>query len=115
MGGGAELKDHVSGLTLAFKDPNLEKNFHGVEEAFSPLSLLGGPLVLLCASPLWKFQPWGPFTWGGAVTVSLFAVFLAVATCLGRSIQASWLRRTLAILMIFSLGIFILLDMVIFL
>ncbi|KAJ8684229.1 hypothetical protein QAD02_020021 [Eretmocerus hayati] len=110
-GGQAELKGHASWLSLQFKDPSLEKIFHSAEEAFSPLSLLGGPLVLLCSLPMWRFQPWGPFTWGGACVVSLFAVVLAGATCLGRAVRARWLRRTLALLMIFSLGIFILLDM----
>lgn len=111
-GGAAELKGHASWLTLEFKDPVLEKGFHSADEAFSPLSLLGGPLVMVCASPVWRLQPWGPFTWGGVSVVSLFSVVLAGATCLGRAVRARWLRRTLALLMISSMCIFILLDMV---
>ncbi|XP_034941788.1 adenylate cyclase type 3 isoform X2 [Chelonus insularis] len=109
--GGTELKDHASWLTLQFKDPNVESEFHTSGEAFSPLSLLGGPLVIICASPIWRFQPWGPFTWGGAGVVVLFGVVLAGATCLGSAVRARWLRRTLALLMIFSLSVFLLLDM----
>ncbi|XP_011505214.1 PREDICTED: adenylate cyclase type 3-like [Ceratosolen solmsi marchali] len=111
VGGGAELKGQASWLTLAFKDPTLEKAFHSAEEAFSPLSLLGGPLVMICASPVWRLQPWGPFTWGGAGVVTLFGVVLAGATCLGSAVRARWLRRTLALLMIFSMSVFLLLDM----
>ncbi|XP_015592323.1 adenylate cyclase type 3 [Cephus cinctus] len=110
-GGGAELKGHAYWLTLHFKDPNVEMAFHSAEEAFSPLSLLGGPLVMVCAAPVWKLQPWGPFTWGGAGVVTLFGIVLAGATCLGSAVRARWLRRTLALLMIFSLGVFLLLDM----
>ncbi|XP_058795491.1 adenylate cyclase type 3 [Phymastichus coffea] len=111
VGSGAELRGHASWITLAFKDLQLEKGFHSAEEAFSPLSLLGGPLVVLCASPLWRLQPWGRFTYGGAGVVFLFAIVLAGATCLGSAVRARWLRRTLALLMIFSLGTFLLLDM----
>ncbi|XP_012056949.1 PREDICTED: adenylate cyclase type 3 [Atta cephalotes] len=110
-GGGTDLKGHASWLTLRFKDPNVETAFHSVEEAFSPLSLLGGPLVTMCAAPVWKMQPWGPFTWGGAGVVTLFGIVLAGATCLGRAVRAAWFRSTLALLMIFSLIIFLLLDM----
>ncbi|XP_032668643.1 adenylate cyclase type 3 [Odontomachus brunneus] len=110
-GGGTDLKCHASWLTLRFKDPKVEKAFHSAEEAFSPLSLLGGPLVTLCAAPVWRFQPWGPFTWGGAGVVALFGVVLAGATCLGSAVRATWLRKTLAILMAFSLTEFLLLDM----
>ncbi|XP_008210097.1 adenylate cyclase type 3 isoform X2 [Nasonia vitripennis] len=110
-GGGAELKGHASWITLAFKDAQLEKGFHSAEEAFSPLSLLGGPLVMVCASPVWRLQPWGPFTWGGAGVVTLFGIVLAGATCLGSAVRARWLRRTLALLMIFSMSVFLLLDM----
>ena len=99
-------------MTLRFKDPNVETAFHSVEEAFSPLSLLGGPLVTMCAAPVWKMQPWGPFTWGGAGVVTLFGIVLAGATCLGSAVRAAWFRSTLALLMIFSLIIFLLLDMV---
>ncbi|OXU30600.1 hypothetical protein TSAR_007812 [Trichomalopsis sarcophagae] len=111
VGGGAELKGHASWITLAFKDAQLEKGFHSAEEAFSPLSLLGGPLVMVCASPVWRLQPWGPFTWGGAGVVTLFGIVLAGATCLGSAVRARWLRRTLALLMIFSMSVFLLLDM----
>ncbi|XP_014599783.1 PREDICTED: adenylate cyclase type 3 [Polistes canadensis] len=110
-GGGADLKGHVSWLTLRFKDPIVEKAFHSAKEAFSPLSLLGGPLVMMCASPVWRLHPWGPFTWGGAGVVVLFGVVLAGATCLGSAVRATWLRRTLALLMTFSLTDFLLLDM----
>ncbi|XP_018317057.1 adenylate cyclase 3 [Mycetomoellerius zeteki] len=110
-GGGTDLKGHASWLTLRFKDPNVETAFHSVEEAFSPLSLLGGPLVTMCAAPVWKMQPWGPFTWGGAGVVTLFGIVLAGATCLGSAVRAAWFRSTLALLMIFSLIIFLLLDM----
>ncbi|XP_012289111.1 adenylate cyclase type 3 [Orussus abietinus] len=110
-GGATDLKGHASWLTLHFKDPNVESAFHSAEEAFSPLSLLGGPLVLICASPVWRLQPWGPFTWGGAVVVTLFGIVLAGATCLGSAVRARWLRRTLGLLMIFSLVIYLLLDM----
>ncbi|KAK2580015.1 hypothetical protein KPH14_012304 [Odynerus spinipes] len=109
-GGGADLKGHASWLTLRFKDKNVEKVFHSAEEAFSPLSLLGGPLVVMCASPVWRLQPVGIFTWGGASVVALFGVVLAVATCLGSAVRATWLRRTLALLMTFSLTDFLLLD-----
>lgn len=112
VGGGADLKGHASWLTLRFKDPIMEDAFHSAEEAFSPLSLLGGPLVIMCASPVWRLQPWGPFTWGGAGVVILFAIFLAGATCLGSAVRATWLRRTLALLMIFSLMDYLILDMV---
>ncbi|RLU19233.1 hypothetical protein DMN91_007790 [Ooceraea biroi] len=110
-GGGTDLKVRPSWLTLRFKDPNVETAFHSVDEAFSPLSLLGGPLVTICAAPVWRLQPWGPFTWGGAGVVALFGVVLAGATCLGSAVRATWLRRTLALLMIFSLMVFLLLDM----
>ncbi|XP_012525724.1 adenylate cyclase type 3 [Monomorium pharaonis] len=110
-GGGTDLKGHVNWLTLRFKDPNVETAFHSVEEAFSPLSLLGGPLVTMCAAPVWRLQPWGPFTWGGAGVVALFGIVLAGATCLGSAVRATWLRSTLALLMTFSLIIFLLLDM----
>ncbi|KAL6257516.1 hypothetical protein P5V15_011085 [Pogonomyrmex californicus] len=110
-GGGTDLKGHASWLTLRFKDPNVETAFHSVEEAFSPLSLLGGPLVTMCAAPVWRLQPWGPFTWGGAGVVTLFGIVLAGATCLGSAVRATWLRSTLALLMTFSLIIFLLLDM----
>ncbi|KAG6798245.1 adenylate cyclase 3 [Apis mellifera caucasica] len=109
--GGVNLKGHAHWLTLHFKDPKVESAFHNAEEAFSPLSLLGGPLVMVCSAPVWRFQPWGPFTWGGIGVVVLFAVVLAGATCLGSSIKAMWLRRALASLMVFSLGLFLLLDM----
>lgn len=112
VGSGADLKVHPSWLSLQFKDPNVEAAFHNVDEAFSPLSLLGGPLVTICAAPVWRLQPWGPFTWGGAGVVALFGVVLAGATCLGSAVRATWLRRTLALLMIFSLMVFLLLDMV---
>ncbi|CAL7944018.1 unnamed protein product [Xylocopa violacea] len=108
---GAHLKGHAYWLTLKFKDAKVESAFHHAEEAFSPLSLLGGPLVMICAAPVWTFQPWGPFTWGGIGVVLLFAIVLAGATCLGSSIKAMWLRRTLALLMTSSLGVFLLLDM----
>ncbi|XP_012233233.1 adenylate cyclase type 3 isoform X2 [Linepithema humile] len=88
-----------------------ETDFHSIMEAFSPLSLLGGPLVTLCAAPVWKLLPWGPFTWGGAGVVTLFGIVLAGATCLGSAVRATWLRSTLAVLMTFSLIIFLLLDM----
>ncbi|XP_044580736.1 adenylate cyclase type 3-like [Cotesia glomerata] len=110
--GGAELKGHASWLTLHFIDPNVEAAFHCSGEAFSPLSLLGGPLVLVCSVPIWRLQPWGLFTWGGAGVVTLFGVVLAGATCLSSAVRARWLRRTLALLMIFSLSVFLLLDMV---
>ncbi|KAH0954007.1 hypothetical protein HN011_006496 [Eciton burchellii] len=110
-GGGTDLKVHPSWLTLRFKDPNVEMAFHSVDEAFSPLSLLGGPLVTICAAPVWRLQPWGPFTWGGAGVVALFGIVLAGATCLGSAVRATWFRRTLALLMIFSLMVFLLLDM----
>lgn len=110
-GGGTDLKGHASWLTLRFKDPSVETAFHSVEEAFSPLSLLGGPLVTMCAAPVWRLQPWGPFTWGGAGVVTLFGVVLAGATCLGSAVRATWFRSTLALLMTFSLIIFLLLDM----
>lgn len=106
------LKGHAHWLSLRFKDPKVESAFHNAEEAFSPLSLLGGPLVMVCSAPVWRYQPWGPFTWGGIGVVVLFAVVLAGATCLGSSIKAMWLRRALASLMVFSLGLFLLLDMV---
>ncbi|XP_060814999.1 adenylate cyclase type 3 [Bombus pascuorum] len=109
--GGAHLKGHAYWLTLRFKDSKVESAFHHAEEAFSPLSLLGGPLVMICAAPVWRFQPWGPFTWGGIGIVVLFAVVLAGATCLGSAIKAMWLRRALALMMTFSLGIFLILDM----
>ncbi|XP_077270735.1 adenylate cyclase 3 isoform X2 [Temnothorax americanus] len=109
--GGTDLKGHASWLTLRFKDPNVETAFHSVKEAFSPLSLLGGPLVTMCAAPVWRLQPWGPFTWGGAGVVTLFGVVLAGATCLGSAVRAMWFRSTLAVLMTFSLIIFLLLDM----
>ncbi|XP_017766990.1 PREDICTED: adenylate cyclase type 3 [Eufriesea mexicana] len=109
--GEAYLKVHAHWLSLRFKDSKLESAFHNAEEAFSPLSLLGGPLVMICAAPVWRFQPWGPFTWGGIGVVVLFAVVLAAATCLGSAIKAMWLRRALALLMTFSLGDFLLLDM----
>lgn len=67
---------------------------------------------MVCSAPVWRYQPWGPFTWGGIGVVVLFAVVLAGATCLGSSIKAMWLRRALASLMVFSLGLFLLLDMV---
>uniref|UniRef100_A0ABD2WWJ3 Adenylate cyclase type 3 n=1 Tax=Trichogramma kaykai TaxID=54128 RepID=A0ABD2WWJ3_9HYME len=111
VGGGAELKGHASWLTLAFQDPDQERGFNTSEEAFSPLSLIGGPLVMATAAPLWRLQPWGPFTWGGIGVVALFSLVLAVATCLGGSVRARWLRRVLALLMIFSMSIFLLLDM----
>lgn len=110
--GGAELKGHASWFTLQFKDPMVESAFHSAKEAFSPLSLLGGPLVMVSASPVWRLQPWGPFTWGGAGVVTLFGVVLAGATCLGSAVRPRWFRRTLALLMIFSLSVFLLLDMV---
>ncbi|XP_076671487.1 adenylate cyclase 3 isoform X2 [Andrena cerasifolii] len=110
-GGGADLKGHAHWLTLRFKDTKVESAFHHAEEAFSPLSLIGGPLVMVCAAPVWRFQPWGPFTWGGLGVVVLFAVVLAGATCLGSAIKAMWLRRALALMMTFSLGDFLLLDM----
>nr|XP_050847572.1 adenylate cyclase type 3 [Vespula vulgaris] len=110
-GGGADLKGHASWLTLHFKDPILERAFQSAEETFSPLSVLGGPLVMVCASPLWRLQPWGPFTWGGAGVVILFGIVLAGATCLGSAIRATWLRRILTLLMILSLSDFLLLDM----
>ncbi|XP_043288033.1 adenylate cyclase type 3 isoform X2 [Venturia canescens] len=109
--GGAELRGHASWLTLHFIDPNVEAAFHTSGEAFSPLSLLGGPLVMVCTAPIWRVQPWGPFTWGGAGVVTLFGIVLAGATCLGSAVRARWLRRTLALLMISSLSVFILLDM----
>lgn len=112
IAGGAHLKGHAYWLTLRFKDSKVESAFHHAEEAFSPLSLLGGPLVMICAAPVWRFQPWGPFTWGGIGIVVLFAVVLAGATCLGSAIKAMWLRRALALMMTFSLGIFLILDMV---
>lgn len=112
VGGGADLKGHASWLTLHFKDPILERAFQSAEETFSPLSVLGGPLVMVCASPLWRLQPWGPFTWGGAGVVILFGIVLAGATCLGSAIRATWLRRILTLLMILSLSDFLLLDMV---
>lgn len=90
----------------------METAFHSTEEAFSPLSLLGGPLVTLCAAPVWRLQPWGPFTWGGAGVVALFGIFLSGATCVGSAVRATWLRRTLALLMTVSLADFLLLDMV---
>lgn len=68
--------------------------------------------MLICAIPIWRIQPWGLFNWGGAGVVSLFALVLAGATCLGSAVRARWLRRILAHLMIFSLSIFLLLDMV---
>ncbi|XP_011701374.1 PREDICTED: adenylate cyclase type 3-like [Wasmannia auropunctata] len=110
-GGGTDLKGHASWLTLRFKDRHVEALFQLVEEAFSPLSLLGGPLVMVCAAPVWRLQPWSPFTWGGAGVVALFAIVLAGATCLGNAVRAMWLRGTLAILMSCSLMIFLLLDM----
>lgn len=109
--GGTELKGHASWLTLHFKDPELEEGFHSAEEAFSPLSLLGGPLVLICSAPVWKFQYSSRFTYGGVAVVTLYGIVLAGATCLGSAVRARWLRRILALLMIFSLGIFVLLDM----
>ncbi|XP_015509820.1 adenylate cyclase type 3 [Neodiprion lecontei] len=109
--GGAELRGHASWFTLQFKDPQVEHAFHSAKEAFSPLSLLGGPLVMVAASPVWRLQPWGPFTWGGAGVVTLFGVVLAGATCLGSAVRPRWFRRTLALLMIFSLSVFLLLDM----
>ncbi|XP_012267004.1 adenylate cyclase type 3 [Athalia rosae] len=109
--GGAELRGHASWFTLQFKDPQVEYAFHSAKEAFSPLSLLGGPLVMVSASPVWRLQPWGPFTWGGAGVVTLFGVVLAGATCLGSAVRPRWFRRTLALLMIFSLSVFLLLDM----
>ncbi|KOX73149.1 Adenylate cyclase type 3 [Melipona quadrifasciata] len=109
--GGAHLKGHAHWLTLRFKDAKVESAFHNAEEAFSPLSLLGGPLVMICTAPVWRFQPWGPFTWGGIGVVLLFAVVLAGATCLASAVKAMWLRRALALLMTFSLGDFLLLDM----
>nr|XP_034175120.1 adenylate cyclase type 3 [Osmia lignaria] len=110
-GGVVDLKGHAHWFSLRFKDKKVESAFHNAEEAFSPLSLLGGPLVMVCSSPVWRFQPWGPFTWGGIVVVTLFAIVLGGATCLGSAVKAMWLRRTLALLMIFSLGDFLLLDM----
>ncbi|XP_066589148.1 adenylate cyclase type 3 [Prorops nasuta] len=110
-GGAANLKGQASWLTLHFKEASVEKGFHRGEEAFSPLSLLGGPLTVLCASPVWRLQPWSPFTWGGAGVVALFGVVLAGATCLGSAVRAAWLRRTLSYLMTFSLIVFLLLDM----
>ncbi|XP_053981903.1 adenylate cyclase type 3 [Hylaeus volcanicus] len=110
-GGGADLKGHAHWLTLRFKDAKVESAFHHAEEAFSPLSLVGGPLVMVCAAPVWRFQPWGPFTWGGLGVVILFAIVLAGATCLGSAVKAMWLRRALAMMMTFSLGYFLLLDM----
>ncbi|XP_076168829.1 adenylate cyclase 3 [Ptiloglossa arizonensis] len=110
-GGGADLKGHAHWLTLRFKDAKVESAFHHAEEAFSPLSLIGGPLVMICAAPVWRFQPWGPFTWGGLGVVVLFAIVLAGATCLGSAVKAMWLRRALALMMTFSLGDFLLLDM----
>lgn len=110
-GGGSDLKGYAHWLTLKFKDGKVETAFHNAEEAFSPLSLIGGPLVMICATPLWRFQPWGPFTWGGIGVVILFGVVLAGATCLGSAVKAMWLRRTLAFLMTLSLGVFLLLDM----
>ncbi|CAD1474346.1 unnamed protein product, partial [Heterotrigona itama] len=109
--GGAHLKGQAHWLTLRFKDAKVESAFHNAEEAFSPLSLLGGPLVMICTAPVWRFQPWGPFTWGGIGVVLLFAVVLAGATCLASAVKAMWLRRALALLMTFSLGDFLLLDM----
>ncbi|XP_063976256.1 adenylate cyclase type 3 [Diachasmimorpha longicaudata] len=109
--GGAELRGQASWLTLNFKDPNVEAAFHSSGEAFSPLSLLGGPLVMICAAPVWRVQPSGKFTFGGIGMVTLFGIVLAGATCLGSAVRARWLRRTLALLMIFSLSIFIILDM----
>ncbi|GAB1862161.1 adenylate cyclase [Camponotus japonicus] len=110
-GGATDLKGHVSWLTLRFKDPGVETAFHETLEAFSPLSLLGGPLVTMCAAPAWRLQPWGPFTWGGAGVVALFGIVLAGATCLASAVRATWFRSTLALLMTFSLIIFLLLDM----
>ncbi|KZC14218.1 Adenylate cyclase type 3 [Dufourea novaeangliae] len=110
-GGVADLKGHAHWLTLRFKDTNVESAFHHAEEAFSPLSLIGGPLAMICAAPVWRFQPWGPFTWGGLGVVVLFGVVLAGATCLGSAVKAMWLRKALALLMTFSLGVFLLLDM----
>ncbi|XP_026670452.1 adenylate cyclase type 3 [Ceratina calcarata] len=109
--GESHLEGHAYWLTLQFKDKKVEFAFRNAEEAFSPLSLIGGPLVMMCASPVWRFQPWGPFTWGGIGVVVLFAIVLAGATCLGSAIKAMWLRRALAVLMIFSLGDFLILDM----
>lgn len=68
--------------------------------------------MLVCSVPIWRLQPWGLFTWGGAGVVTLFGVVLAGATCLSSAVRARWLRRTLALLMIFSLSVFLLLDMV---
>lgn len=99
---------------MQFKNRQIEKEFQAAEEAFSPLSLLGGPLIMMCASPVWRLQSMGPFTYGGIVVVSLFGVVLAFATCLGTSIRARWLKRILALMMISSMVIFILLDMVSF-
>ncbi|XP_076633215.1 adenylate cyclase 3 [Colletes latitarsis] len=110
-GGVADLKGHTHWLTLRFKDAKVESAFLHAEEAFSPLSLIGGPLVMICAVPVWRFQPWGPFTWGGLGVVILFAVVLAGATCLGSAVKAMWLRRALALMMTFSLSNFLLLDM----
>ncbi|XP_029679778.1 adenylate cyclase type 3-like [Formica exsecta] len=110
-GGVTDLKGHVSWLTLRFKDPGVETAFHETLETFSPLSLLGGPLVTMCAAPAWRLQPWGPFTWGGAGVVALFGIVLAGATCLSSAVRATWLRSTLTLLMTFSLIIFLLLDM----
>ncbi|CAK9828491.1 Adenylate cyclase type 3 [Anthophora retusa] len=110
-GGGADLKGHANWTTLIFKDKRVERAFNNAEEAFSPLSLLGGPLVVICAAPVWKSQPWGPFTWGGIGVVVLFAIVLAGATCLGSAVKAMWLRRALAFLMVLSLGDFQQLDM----
>ncbi|XP_020286461.1 adenylate cyclase type 3 [Pseudomyrmex gracilis] len=110
-GGDIDLVAHIFWWSLKFKDRNVEKEFVNVEEAFSPLSLLGGPLVLLCAAPVWRLMPWGPFTWGGVGVVTLFAVVLAGATCLSSSIRAMWLKSTLALLMIFSISIFLIFDM----
>ncbi|XP_076291504.1 adenylate cyclase 3 [Lasioglossum baleicum] len=110
-GGAADLKGRAHWLTLRFKDTKVESAFHHAEEAFSPLSLIGGPLAMICAAPVWRFQPWGPFTWGGLGVVVLFGVVLAGATCLGGAVKAMWLRTSLALLMTFSLGVFLLLDM----
>lgn len=67
---------------------------------------------MVCTSAIWRLQPWGPFTWGGAGVVTLFGVVLAGATCLSSAVRARWLRRILALLMIYSLSLFVILDMV---
>ncbi|PSN34624.1 Adenylate cyclase type 3 [Blattella germanica] len=126
--GHRDLMNHTTFFTLAFKDPQTERDYNLHKEAFSSISVMGCPLVLLITSSAqFVVLPRDlmnilSFTIGFLLLAILSVMIVAeffpssfprpLVKCSEIMNNSVWMRRVIAVVVILLLGIANTVDMV---